>query len=111
MTDLWAQLNHPRGTPIDLSDYTGVAFEVRTLSASAPLVVTFNADGNVAGAEGVSAAQRFTASEIWQAFELTFAEANVESTAVSSVDFIVSPSELVQLQVRKLALKCKRACP
>lgn len=111
VTDLWAQLNHPRGTPIDLSGYTGVAFEVRALSASAPLVVTFNADGNVAAGEAVADAQRFTVSDTWQSFELSFAEANVASTAVSSVDFIISPSELVQLQVRKLALKCKRACP
>ncbi len=112
VTDLWAQLNHGRGgTPIDLSAYSGIAFDVRATGAAAPLVVTFNSNGDVGGAEGATASQRLGVSETWQSFEVTFASAGVASTSVSSVDFIASPSKAVELQVRSLALKCKAACP
>lgn len=111
VTDLWVELNHPAGRALDLSAYSGIAFDVRVVDGAAPLVVVFNARGDVAAEPLASVEQRFAAAAAWQSFEVDFASAGLASTNIASIDFIASPSASLDLQVRKLALKCKAACP
>jgi len=112
MLDLWAELNHPSGTPLDLSAYSGISFEEQLRGASAPLVVAFNAHGNAGVARGASAKQQFTATDAWQTHELSFEDASANAAAISSVDFIIgSAATAFELRIRNLALRCKQACP
>jgi len=110
--DLWAQLNHPAGIPIDLSVYSGVSFDAQLTGASAPLVLAFNAFGKYQAADVALDAQRFNVTPDWQSFELRFSEANYTPNATKSFDFIVTKSDSAfVLKVRNLALLCKASCP
>jgi hypothetical protein len=110
-TDLWAQLSHPSGKPIDLSAYKGISFDAQLVNGVAQLVVALNADGDLSIADRASAAQRFALDETWRSYALNFGDVGAAS-AVSSFDFIVTtPRSTSELQVRNVALSCKATCP
>lgn len=110
-TDLWAQLNHPSGKPIDLSAYQGMTFDARLVDGAAQLVVALSAGGDLSVAERTSAAQRFELDETWRSYALDFGEGGA-SAAVSSFDFVVAtPRSAGELQVRNVALSCNATCP
>lgn len=110
--DLWAQLNHPLGAGIDLSAYSGIAFEARSTGTVSTVSVAFNANGDYALASTVSPKQQKQVSSDWRSYEVLFADAGQEPAVISSVDFIVGDTtEPHELSIRNLALKCERACP
>lgn len=110
--DLWAQLNHPSGTPLDLSAYSGIAVSVRLVDPSGKLTLGFNLNGQFPGDADITAEQSFRVNRAWQRLTLPFADVAVDAAAVSSVDFVVvAPDAPFDLFVRDLALTCNGACP
>ena len=111
--DLWAQLDHPAGRPVDLSGYRGVAFWARLTGGRGKLVVAID-DGAGAGATASSKArggdppfpaQTLAVSDGWQQFELRFEDFGLQPTAVASVDFVVErDAEPFDLWIDDLAL-------
>ena len=95
--DLWAQLDHPSGGPINLSTYGGVAFWARLTEGSAKVVVAFD-DGSGAGSTASSKArggvppfpaQTLAVSAEWQQFVLRVEDLGLQPIALASVDFVV----------------------
>ena len=109
--DLWAQLDHPAGRPIDLSTYRGVAFWARLTGGSGKLLVAIddgsgaNASAKARGGDPPFPAQRLAVSEEWQQFVLRFEDFGLQSNAVTSVDFVVAgDTEAFDLWIDDLAL-------
>ena len=110
--DLWAQLNHPAGTPVDLSDYSGIVFDARLVGKSDQIEVGFNANGNFTEAQGWLPEQQLTATGAWQTHALAFDTAGADAANISSIDFVVSGQDApFELSIRNLALRCKAQCP
>lgn len=110
--DLWAQLNHPQGRPVDVSAYSAVTFRARLTGAKVPLTVAFGADGQFFHSQAGFASRALSVSEEWQSFDLLFAEFDLETSAVSSIDFVIGQgADPFNLWVDDLAFRCNRACP
>ena len=110
--DLWAQLNHPTGKPVDLSAYSGVAVSARLTGANSTLTVAFDAKGQVPQGDATVPQQTFMLGADWQTLSLRFADVGQDSSAVSSVDFMVTaPQAPFDLWVRDLVLLCSKTCP
>lgn len=110
--DLWAQLNHPVGGAVDLSAYSGISFKARLLGATESLRVAFSANGESFVSERVFPNQPFTATADWQTFTLPFADAGIDSPAISSIDFVVEPQRgPFELWIDDVALLCAATCP
>lgn len=96
--DLWAQLDHPAGRPVDLSAYRGLAFWVRLVGGGGKLIVAID-DGSGAGSTATSKArggvpplpaQTLAVTGEWQQFVLRFEDFGIQPTAVASIDFVVA---------------------
>lgn len=110
--DLWAQLNHPSGSGLDLSAYSGISFEARLISSAARVSVAFGADGDFSVGSSVSPRQQKTVTSSWSSYEVLFADAGQDPAGVSSIDFITGDStEPLELSIRNLALTCDGPCP
>ncbi|MES1174967.1 MAG: hypothetical protein ABUL62_11640 [Myxococcales bacterium] len=109
--DLWAQLNHPEGTAVDLRSYSGIAFWARRTGTSAKLTVAFGANGQISTLESVPQ-QVVSVSESWTQLVIRFDDLKLNSTAVSSIDLVVDGrTEPIDLWVDDLALVCRSNCP
>jgi hypothetical protein len=110
--DLWAQLNHPVGGALDLSAYSGISFRARLLGATGSLRVAFSANGQSFVSERTFPGQAVRASADWQTVTLSFTDVGLESSAVSSIDFVVGPQRgPFDLWVDDVALLCNATCP
>ena len=111
--DLWAQLNHPQGNPIDLSDYAGFTFWARLTSPSGTLRVGVNQfEGYYASGTAENTAAPIDVGPAWASYTVTFAELGADRTSVRSFDFIAGEGgESFELWVDDLALVCDGACP
>ena len=109
--DLWAQLNHPAGRPLDLSAYSGIAFSARLTGGNGIFSVVFDGNGHVS-ARQPAADQTFEVDAEWQQFTVRFADVGLEPSAVSSVDFVLRDAQAAfDLWVRDLVLLCNTTCP
>jgi hypothetical protein len=109
--DLWVQLNHPLGTPVDLSAYSGITFETELTGAPGPLLVALNANGDFAKVTSSASTQRFAATDDWQPEEMPFPQ-GADAIHIASIDFVVAEaSAAFTLKIRNLALRCKASCP
>ena len=112
--DLWAQLQHPQGTAIDLSAYTGVSFWARLDEPSGDLTVAFGANGGFSNAATLVAVPRkvLPLSRDWAQYQVKFADVGLDSSAVSSIDFVIDGSGgLLGLWVDELGFTCRGSCP
>ena len=110
--DLWAQLNHPAGSALDLGAYSGISFKARLSGATESLRVAFSANGESFVSERVFPNQRFTATPDWQTFTLKFADVGLDAPAISSIDFVVEPQRgPFELWIDDAALLCAATCP
>jgi hypothetical protein len=110
--DLWAQLNHPVGTAIDLSAYSGITFDARLTGTSSSVSIAFNANGDYGMAALVSPDQQKQVSSDWRSYEVPFSKSGGEPAVISSIDFIVGDStEPLELAIRNLSLTCNGPCP
>lgn len=109
--DLWAQLNHPQGTGVDLRSYSGISFWARLKGPSAKLTVAFGANGEISAVP--SAPQQAVAvSQNWMQFVIRFDDLKLDTTSVSSIDIVVEGrDEPVDVWVDDLALVCRSECP
>lgn len=108
--DLLAQLNHPTGGGVDLSEYAGISFDVKLTGTSVPISVMFDAHGIPENGDHPS--KDFVVAADWTTQKLRFAELNYDASATTSIDFVVQGADApFELRVRNLALLCKRACP
>jgi len=109
--DLWAQLNHPQGTGVDLGSYSGVSFWARENGSGGELIVAFGANGQFA--KVASAPKKVVSlSEDWRQFEVRFDGLGLDSAAVSSIDFVISGrAEPIDLWVDDLGFLCRGNCP
>jgi hypothetical protein len=111
--DLWAQLDHPAGRPVDLSAYGGLTFWVRLGGGGGKLVVAID-NGSGAGSTATSKArggvpplpaQTLAVTGEWQQFVLRFEDFGLQPTAVASIDFVVAgDTEAFDLWIDDLAL-------
>jgi hypothetical protein len=109
--DLWAQLNHLQGTGVDLRSYSGIAFWARLNGSRSQLTVAFGANGRLASI-GSTPQQVVSISQSWTQFVIRFDDLNVDSEAVSSIDFVVEGgNEPVDFWIDDLALICRGDCP
>jgi hypothetical protein len=110
--DLWAQLNHPAGRAIDLSAYTGISFDTRLIAASGRPWVAFNANGDFTTSSIVLPEPQPGPDAAWLTGTISFEDAAVSASGVSSIDFIIDDSDQpFEIWVRNLTLLCKGACP
>ena len=113
--DLWAQLNHPQGSGVDLSRYAAVSFWARTDSPGGELTVAFGLNGQIAsvGSTTSSVAQKVVSlSEDWTQFVVRFGEVGLRLKSVSSIDFVVAGrSNAISLWVDDLGFVCQGSCP
>jgi hypothetical protein len=126
--DLYAQLNHPTGAPVDLHLYSGVSFWARLSSASGRLIVGLgqNYGGPFLTAEATQSpffAQNVAVSEQWEHFILLFDDFRqgvvsgntsglpLATNAISRIDFVVGLNgEAFDLWIDDLALLCRGVC-
>jgi len=107
--DLWAELNHPQGTGVDLGAYAGIAFWARLNDSKGALTVAFSAKGRFSNV--ASAPQKVVpVSADWKQFVVRFDEVGIDTSAVSSIDFVVEGAP-IELWVDDLALVCRADCP
>jgi hypothetical protein len=113
VVDLWAQLDHPSGRSIDLSGYSGFAFWARVDGNSGQLSVALSRNGHVTSANPSLPSMSgplFDVSSEWQQFTIVFSD--FDGSAVSSIDFVLGPSEAAfDLWIDDLALACRGSCP
>jgi hypothetical protein len=112
--DLWAQLQHPEGRPLDLSAYAGIAFWARLTGSRGEIVVGFDARGEFFRVDEPARFKtvKIEASDEWQQFVLRFDESGVDPTAIASFDFVVGTlSDPYELWIDDLALVCDGPCP
>jgi len=109
--DLWAQLNHPAGTGVDLGSYSGLTFWARLSGSSDELTVAFGANGQLSNV--ASAPQKVVSiSQDWSQFVVHFDDLGFDSSDVSSIDFVVgSLREPLDLWIDDLAFFCRGNCP
>lgn len=112
--DLWAQLNHPAGTGVDLSAYAGVSFWARLNSPGGQLTVAFGANGQFSTVDAVAAVPQKpeSLSETWAQFVVLFDDVHLDPKSVSSIDFVLAGrSESLDLWVDDLGFLCQGSCP
>ncbi len=111
--DLWAQLDHAGGVPVDLSAYSGISFRIRLVGATATLALAVGASGQYFPLEASSPNVVVPTSGDWQTITLPFSRmAPFNSAAVTSIDFIVtSGGAPFTVWVDDLALVCSGKCP
>ncbi len=111
--DLWAQLNHPSGRPVDLSGYSGIKLKARLTGRTGALIVAFGANGQFFGGGANSPQVAFDAATAWQTLTVRFDEVvNLDSSAISSIDVVVASGDApFDLWVDDLALLCDGQCP
>jgi hypothetical protein len=110
--DLFAELNHPNGSPISLSRYAGIAFWARTAAPEKLSVALNDGTGSLQkeGGWGGAFSASFATSPGWQRFEVPFADPE-RVAAVASIDFvIVNGGEGVDLWIDDLTLLCRGSC-
>lgn len=127
--DLWAQLNHPTGAPVDLGAYIGVAFRVRLRSTTGRLTVALNdvaAGANFFNAESSLSPwpSRTVTPSDWERVVVLFEDFSTapptagavpgrspKLSTISSIDFVVGDGvEQFDLWLDELALVCKGPC-
>ncbi|MEO7034425.1 MAG: hypothetical protein ABI548_11030 [Polyangiaceae bacterium] len=110
--DLFAQLDHPSGSPVDLSAYSGISFRARLNAPRTALIVAFDAQGQFLSNPTAFPQRALTVTQEWQQFELPFNEFKLNTGAISSIDFVVDQgAEPVDLWVADLGLVCVGTCP
>lgn len=117
-TNLWAQLRHPEGSPVDLSAYSGVAFWARLDSPSGKLVVAMDPRGYAffaaQSAGSPLPARTLSVSGQWEKFVLSFDDLGLTTpAAAASIDFVAGEGgESFDLWIDDLALVCRGdICP
>ena len=114
VVDLWAQLNHPQGTGIDLSSYAVVSFWARMIGPGSELTVAFGVNGQFSklNAAAFVSQKVVSLSDAWTQFIVRFDDVNLDRKSVSSIDFVVDgPSEPLDLWVDDLGFLCQGSCP
>lgn len=111
--DLWVQLDHPFGKPMDLSNYVGISFWSRLYGDTDSLFVAVNPLAYYFDApEGPVASVEFSVSGEWQQFLVLFQTLGVDPHAVVSFDFIAGDGGGdFELWIDDLAFVCAGACP
>ncbi|HYP89459.1 MAG TPA: hypothetical protein VEQ59_14930 [Polyangiaceae bacterium] len=109
--ELWAQLNHPAGSPVDLSSFSGFSFWARSSSHSQELVVAID-DGRgyffASATPSPLRSKTIQLSESWGLYGIGFEEVAADPSAVASIDFIAgTDGGPVDLWVNDLALSCR----
>lgn len=109
--DLWAQLDHPLGRPVDIDGYSGIAFRARLSGAGGQLLVALSADGGYFQGVPAIGKRGIDVGEQWQAFELPFSELSLQGSAITSIDFIVTAAdEPFDLWIDDLSFLCAGPC-
>ena len=109
--DLWAQLDHPAGRPVDLGAYTGFAFWARHSGDSRQLIVAMNPGVPYFDAPASIPSVELSVSSEWQRFELDFDQFDIDISAVASFDFIAGAGGgAFELWIDDLSLRCRSAC-
>ncbi len=110
--DLWAQLDHPSGRTVDLSNFSGVSFWARVGGESRNLLVGLGDGQGFFGraAAASPASQTVMVTDSWTQFLLRFEDFGVEANAIASFDFVLSGGRAIDLWIDDLALVCRGAC-
>lgn len=112
--DLWAQLNHPQGSGVDLSPYVAMSFWARMDSPGSKLTVAFGSNGQISSVISTpsSVPQKVVSlSEVWAQFVVRFDEVGLKPKSVSSIDFVASGTGSIGLWVDDLGFLCQGTCP
>jgi hypothetical protein len=76
------------------------------------LTVAFDVNGQLPADGTAFPEQTFSVGAEWQQLTVQFADLGLDSSAVSSIDFVVADAQApFDLWVRDLALLCKTTCP
>jgi hypothetical protein len=111
--DVYAQLNHPYGHPVDLSRFTGLTFWARLAGDSSTIVLVLN-DGSFylpkSDDFSMLPSGTFTGvSDAWQEYAFDFDPSRVSS--VVSIDFVVQGGgDALDLWLDDVTLLCSGAC-
>ncbi len=133
--NMWAQLNHPSGGPVNMSPYAGIAFWARLTGGNQTLFVAVrdratgpaNPPDDLFGGDFNGSpwfVQRLTVSKEWQRFVLLFDDfqqgalapikqtRSLDTSAVVSIDFQTGVGgSTFDLWIDDLAALCRGACP
>lgn len=112
MLDMYAQLKHPEGSEVDLSQYLGFSFWARGTGAGLGLHVAVNAFVPFSDGEVSAVPQKLIRlTDEWQQFDVTFDELG-SGTSISTIDFLVDGrTSAFDFWVDDLSLICNQVCP
>lgn len=109
--DLYAQLNHPEGRPVDLSAFAGVSFWAR-LEGSEQIKVGVNPGVSYFDASSDVPTHALAIAPEWRQFTLRFSELGADVHGVVSFDFIVGEGgDKFDFWLDDLGLFCDGPCP
>ncbi|HET7545328.1 MAG TPA: hypothetical protein VFK05_35925 [Polyangiaceae bacterium] len=109
--DLFAQLDHPLGRPVDLGNYDGIAFWAMLKGANNSVVVGMNPGVDYFEHSNEVASVTIAVSSEWQRFELPFEKFGIDNHTIASFDFIVGEGGGdFELWIDDLTLLCRNEC-
>ncbi|HEX5098958.1 MAG TPA: hypothetical protein VFV94_05635, partial [Polyangiaceae bacterium] len=109
--DLYAQLNHPAGRPVDLSAFAGISFWAR-LEGSEQIKVGVNPGLSYFNAPSDVPTHTLAVSPEWRQFTLRFSEFGADVDGVVSIDFIVGEGgDKFDFWLDDLGMFCDGPCP
>jgi len=109
--DLYAQLNHPQGRPMDLSAFAGISFWAK-LDGSEQIKVGVNPGVSYFDAMSEVPTHALAVSSEWRQFSLRFDELGADVHGVVSFDFIVGEGgDKFDFWLDDLGMFCDGPCP
>jgi hypothetical protein len=110
--DLYAQLEHPSGSAVDLSAYAGIGFWAKLDGASDQLSVGLSATAPLCATSSDVTTVTVSVPNTWQKFELPFEAFGIDGHAVANVEFIAGAGGgAFDLWIDELSLLCRGECP
>ncbi|MCL2448999.1 MAG: hypothetical protein FWD17_08640 [Polyangiaceae bacterium] len=110
--DLFAQLNHPQGSPVDLSAYYGIGFWAKLDGASNSVLVALTSSQPYFNASGKVPSVMVAVPNDWAQFTIPFSSFGVDGSSVANIDFVAGAGGgAFDLWVTQLVLLCRGACP
>lgn len=111
--NLWVQLDHPQGRPVNLGAYLGISFWARLSSTDSKLMVAMDHQG---GSEffkpSRTASHRIVGmSDQWERYVLLFQDFRIDGSKIVAFDFVpVAVTAPFDLWIDDLSLLCRGDC-
>ena len=111
--NLWVQLDHPQGRPVNLGAYLGISFWARLNSTDSKLMVAMDDQGGSDFFKTSRTASHRTVgmSDQWERYVLLFQDFGIDGSKIAAFDFVpVANTAPFDLWIDDLSLLCRGGC-